>query len=234
MDIKRSLLLIFSSYGSFLCAQERTVDTIYVFDSQMSRVKLFHKVNTLTPKDIEKNSTSLSDLLRYQSSIYIKENGRGAVSSPSFRGSTAQQTAFVWNGININSTFLGQADVNNTSLFGYDQLEVKAGGGSVIYGSGAIGGSIHLNNTLDFNKGFHGSLFSEVASFDTYNNFLKASFSNDRFCFKVSGNYSISQNEYAVPESKVTEEGYINRNGRYYNTGFNYQTSDAILAEPAI
>jgi len=221
MDIKRSLLLIFSSYGSFLCAQEKTVDTIYVFDSQMSRVKLFHKVNTLTPKDIEKNSTSLSDLLRYQSSIYIKENGRGAVSSPSFRGSTAQQTAFVWNGININSTFLGQADVNNTSLFGYDQLEVKAGGGSVIYGSGAIGGSIHLNNTLDFNKGFHGSLFSEVASFDTYNNFLKASFSNDRFSFKVSGNYSISQNEYAVPESKVTEEGYINRNGRYYNTGFN-------------
>jgi hypothetical protein len=39
-------------------------------------------------------------------------------------------------------------------LFGYDQIGIKAGGGSVTYGSGAIGGSIHLNNILDFNKGF--------------------------------------------------------------------------------
>src|ERR1700750_995263 len=164
MDIKRSLLLLCSSYGSFLFGQEKAVDTIYIFDNQMSKVKLFHPVRTITQKDIEKNSTNLSELLRYQSSIYIKENGRGAVSSPSFRGTTAQQTAFVWNGININSSFLGQGDVNNIPLFGYDQIDVKAGGGSVVYGSGAIGGSIHLNNILDFNRGFKGSVFSEVAS----------------------------------------------------------------------
>jgi vitamin B12 transporter len=220
MDIKRSLLLIFSSYGCFLFGQEKTIDTVYIFDSQMNKVKLFHKVNTLTAKDIEKNSTNLSDALRFQSQVYIKENGRGAVSSPSFRGTHASHTAFVWNGININSTFLGQGDINNNSLFGYDQLEVKSGGGSVIYGSSAIGGSIHLNNSLAFNRGFGASVFSEVASFGTFTNFTKASFSNDRFSFKVSGNYSISQNDYEVPE-----EEYINRNGRYYNTSVNIGTS---------
>jgi vitamin B12 transporter len=220
MDIKRSLLLIFSSYGCFVFGQEKTIDTVYIFDSQMNKVKLFHKVNTLTAKDIEKNSTNLSDALRFQSQVYIKENGRGAVSSPSFRGTHASHTAFVWNGININSTFLGQGDINNNSLFGYDQLEVKSGGGSVIYGSSAIGGSIHLNNSLAFNRGFDASVFSEVASFGTFTNFTKASFSNDRFSFKVSGNYSISQNDYDVPE-----EEYINRNGRYYNTSVNIGTS---------
>ena len=97
-----------------------------------------------------KNSSNLSEVLRFQSAVYIKENGRGAVSSPSFRGTTAQQTAFVWNGININSTFLGQGDVNNLNLLGYDQLEIKSGGGSVIYGSGAIGGTIHLNNECPY------------------------------------------------------------------------------------
>ncbi|SEM10226.1 iron complex outermembrane recepter protein [Chryseobacterium taichungense] len=229
MDIKKSLLLIFSAYGCFLSAQEKAIDTVYVFDNQMNKVKLFHKVNTIKPQDFEKNSTNLSELLRFQSQVYIKENGRGAVSSPSFRGTSAGHTAFVWNGININSTFLGQGDVNNIPLFGYDELEVKAGGGSVQYGSSAIGGSIHLNNNLEFNKGFHALLYSEAGSFDTFNNFLKGSFSNDKFSFKVSGNYFISQNDYEVPEKE-----YINRNGRYYNTSINIGTSYKIAPHQTI
>lgn len=229
MNIKRSLLLFFSCYGCFLFSQEKAVDTVYVFDNQMSRVKLFHNVNTLTATDIQKNSANLSEALRFQSSLYIKENGRGAVSSPSFRGTTAQHTAFVWNGININSNFLGQGDINNIPLFGHDQMEIKAGGGSVIYGSGAIGGSIHLNNELSFNKGFNGSVYSEVLSFDTYNNFVKAAFSNDKFSFKASGNYFISQNDY-----EVEEENYINRNGRYHNATFNVGASYKIANHQTI
>lgn len=221
MDIKRSLLLLCSSFGGFLFGQEKAVDTVYIFDSQMKKVKLFHPVRTITPKDIEKNSTNLSELLRFQSSIYIKENGRGAVSSPSFRGTTAQQTAFVWNGININSSFLGQGDVNNIPLFGYDQIDIKAGGGSVVYGSGAIGGSIHLNNILDFNSGFKALVYSEAASFDTYNNFAQAAFSNEKLSVKVSGSYITSQNDYKVPEFVVGNTGFHNTNGRYYNTSVN-------------
>lgn len=229
MDIKRSLVLLFSSYGCFLFAQEKTIDTIYVFDNQMNRVKLFHPVKIISAEEAEKNSSNLSELLRFQSQVFIKENGRGAVSSPSFRGTTAQQTAFVWNGININSNFLGQGDINNIALFGYDQIGIKAGGGSVVYGSGAIGGSIHLNNTLDFNKGFHGSLFSEVASFNTYNNFVKGSYSNDKFSFKASGNYSVSENNY-----EVSDLNYINRNGNYYNTTFNAGASYKITNDHKI
>lgn len=220
MNIKKSLALAFSAYGCFLFGQEKIIDTVYIFDSQMNKVKRFHQVNTISPEDVKKNSTNLSELLRFQSPVYIKENGRGAVSSPSFRGTSAGHTAVVWNGININSNFLGQADLNNIPLFGYDRLEVKSGGGSVQYGSSAIGGSIHLNDQLEFGKGFQGSLYSEAASFGTYINFAKAGFSNDRFSFKASAHYSISQNDYEVKEKE-----YINRNGRYYNTTFNIGTS---------
>ena len=219
MGIKRSSVFVFAVCNlSLYFGQEKSIDTVYIFDNQMNKVKLFHKITTLSLSDIQKNSSNLSEVLRFQSPVYIKENGRGAVSSPSFRGTTAQQTAFVWNGININSQFLGQGDMNNIALFGYDQLEVKAGGGSVIYGSGAVGGSIHLNNDINFNQGFSGSLNAEVASFGTFNNFLKASFSNEKFSFKASGSHSVSENEYEVPESR----NYINRNGKYYNTNFNF------------
>ncbi len=229
MDKKKSLVLIFSAYGCFLSAQEKAIDTVYIFDNQMNKVKLFHNINTISPKDFEKNATNLSELLRFQSQLYIKENGRGAVSSPSFRGTSAGHTAFVWNGININSAFLGQGDVNNIPLFGYDDLEVKAGGGSVQYGSSAIGGSIHLNNNLEFNKGTHAFLYSEAASFGTFNNFLRTSFSNEKFSVKVSGNYVISQNDYEVPEKE-----YINRNGRFYNSSINIGASYKIAPHQTI
>ncbi|MDV2446239.1 TonB-dependent receptor [Elizabethkingia anophelis] len=204
-----------------LCmAQEKIIDTVYVFDNQINKVRNFHNVTKLTSSDLEKNATNLSEVLRFQSPVYIKENGRGAVSSPSFRGTTAQQTAFVWNGININSSFLGQGDINNTGLLGYDQLDIKPGGGSVIYGSGAIGGSIHLNNTLEFNKGLKGSLYSEAGSYETFNTLLRTSYSNEKFSIKFSGNYTISKNDY-----EVDEKNYINRNGNYYNTTFNFGLS---------
>ncbi len=201
-------------------AQEKIIDTVYVFDNQINKVRNFHNVTKLTSSDLEKNATNLSEVLRFQSPVYIKENGRGAVSSPSFRGTTAQQTAFVWNGININSSFLGQGDINNTGLLGYDQLDIKPGGGSVVYGSGAIGGSIHLNNTLEFNKGLKGSLYSEAGSYETFNTLLRTSYSNEKFSIKFSGNYTISKNDY-----EVDEKNYINRNGNYYNTTFNFGLS---------
>ena len=197
-------------------AQEKAIDTVYIFDSQLKNSKKFHKIENLDEADLLKNSTNLSEVLRFQSPVYIKENGRGMVSSPSFRGTSAQQTAFIWNGININSIFLGQGDINNLNLLGYDQLEIKSGGGSVIYGSGAIGGTVHLNNELSFNKGFKTSFFAEGGSYNTFNSFLKSSYSNDHLSVKVSGNFVKSDNDYEVPEKK-----YLNLNGEYNNRTFN-------------
>lgn len=200
----------------FAQENEQKIDTVVVFDQQLKRLKNLQKVITLSPEDIIQNADNLSDLLRFQSPLYIKENGRGASASPSFRGTTAQQTAFVWNGININSQFLGQGDVNNISFLTADALEVKSGGGSVIYGSGAIGGSIHLNNNLQFSKGFNSHLYSEIGSFGTFINLFKTSYSNGKWSVKFAGNYTISQNDFEVEERQ-----FLNRNGKYDQTNLN-------------
>ena len=199
-----------------ISAQETLIDTVFI-DNQFSKAGKSAKILRINSDQILENATSLSDLLRFQSSIYIKENGRGATSSPSFRGTGAQRTAFVWNGINVNSIFLGQGDINNLNPLSYDNVGIKFGGGSVIYGSGAIGGSVHLNNILDFDKGFHGSLFSEYGSIGTLNSFIKTKYSNEKLSFSFSANHSKSDNAYEVPEKK-----FVNRNGEYQNTGFNF------------
>lgn len=197
-------------------SQEKTIDTVYIFDNQLNNSRKVQKINKLTQEDLLKNTANLSDVLHFQSPINIRENGRGMVSSPSFRGTTAQQTAFIWNGINVNSQFLGQGDINNLNLLGYDNLEVKSGGGSVIYGSSAIGGTVHLNNELTFNKGFRNSFFAEYGSFKTVNSFLKSSYSDDKFSVKLAANYVESENNYEVPE-----RNYLNLKGQYSNKTFN-------------
>ena len=199
----------------FIFSQEKTIDTVFIQDQQFRNSQKTQTIISLSEEDLQKNSTNISEVLRFQSPVYIKENGRGMVSSPSFRGTTAQQTAFVWNGININSLFLGQSDMNNIGLFTADQLRIKSGGGSVIYGSGAIGGTVHLDNTLSFNKGFTGNFFTEDGSFETFNSKLKAGFSTEKFSFNASGSFSSSENDYEVPE-----KDYKNLSGQYENKSF--------------
>ncbi|WP_313215248.1 TonB-dependent receptor domain-containing protein [Soonwooa sp.] len=213
--MKRLFFYFSFIFPIFGFAQEAVIDTVYV-DSQFENAKNFSKIKVIKSDDVLRNATSLSDLLSFQTPIYIKENGRGMVSSPSFRGTTAQQTAFVWNGININSQFLGQGDINNIPFLGYDNIAVKSGGGSVLYGSSAIGGSIHLNNSFGYNKGFKGQIFSEFASYETLNSLLKSSFSNDKVSFQFSLSHNQSKNDYDV------DEKYVNRNGAYNNTGVNF------------
>lgn len=213
--MKRIVTFFLISLLHQVSAQESLIDTLFI-DNQFSKVSKTAKTSNLTSDKILENSTSLSDLLRFQSNIYIKENGRGSTSSPSFRGTLASHTAFVWNGININSIFLGQGDINNLNPLSYENVGIKFGGGSVIYGSGAIGGSIHLNNSLDYNKGFEGTVFSEYGSFATINSLVRGKFSNENFSFNADINHSQSKNDF-----EITEKKFINRNGEYQNTSFN-------------
>lgn len=213
--MKRIITFFLISLLHQVSAQESLIDTVFI-DNQFSKVSKTAKTSNLTSDKILENSTSLSDLLRFQSNIYIKENGRGSTSSPSFRGTLASHTAFVWNGININSIFLGQGDINNMNPLSYENVGIKFGGGSVIYGSGAIGGSIHLNNSLDYNKGFEGTVFSEYGSFATINSLVRGKFSNENFSFNADINHSQSKNDF-----EITEKKFINRNGEYQNTSFN-------------
>lgn len=216
--MKNTYLLLCTFFCTLSFGQdlEKEIDTVFIFDRSLSKSEKFQKTTKFNSEEIRRNSNSLSELLEFQSSIYIKENGRGMSSSPSFRGTTAQQTAVLWNGININSSFLGQSDLNNISTLDYNQISIKSGGGSLAYGSNAIGGTVHLNNILSYNKGFEGTLFAEYGSFETLNNNLNASYSNEKFAINFSGSFSKSENDY-----EVEEKNFVSDNAKYSKKSFN-------------
>ncbi len=191
------------------------LDVIEISDFQLKNNSKSQQVSVLNDSVIEKNRSSLTQLLNYNSVIYFKENGLGMVSSPSFRGTTAQQTAVIWNGININSQFNGQTDFNTVNTSGFNQISVRSGGGSAIYGSSAIGGSVHLNNTLKFGNFFKNKLQLRYGSFNTFEGNYRVEVATEKFSVEAGISRISSDNDYPFPDSERK-----NTNGNFYNTNF--------------
>src|SRR5690625_885590 len=144
-----------------------TLGTVYLADNKLDEFSVGQTLTRLSDSTLLHSVPSLTQLLEFHTPIYFKENGRGMVYSPSFRGTTASQTAVMWNGININSDFNGQTDFNTINSGVYDNIKVRAGGGSVIYGSGAVGGTVHLNTNLQYGNAFENRLHLGYGSYNT-------------------------------------------------------------------
>lgn len=216
---KKLALFLALTACSLIWAQQDSIfhlREVVLSDTQLKNFSIAQNIIQLNDSVIQKNQASLTSLLLNNSVIYFKENGNGMVSSPSFRGTTAQQTAVIWNGININSQLNGQTDFNTLTTRDFNSIVVRSGGGSVIYGSGAVGGTIHLNNEVSFKEKFENQLRLNYGSFSTYGANYNLDVAND----KISANASVSHNQ---SENDYEYIGYDkrNENGQYQNTSFN-------------
>ena len=192
-------------------------DTIQLGEVNLSDQSLLRFSETqsktfLSDSLIQRNNASLGSLLQFNSLLYIKENGAGMVASPSFRGTTASQTAVIWNGININSSFLGQTDFNAVNTLSADHIMIKPGGGSMAYGSGAIGGSIHLNNEIVFNKSWENRVALNYGSYNAYGFNFRSGYSDEKFSMDLNFARNGSDNDFEIQNSDAK-----NRNGQFYN-----------------
>lgn len=213
--MKKKILLLCSLVGiQFLQAQEETVqlDEAVISDRHLVKFAETQTKSVLSDSLLDHNSANLTNLLQFNSHLYFKENGAGMVSSPSFRGTSASHTAVIWNGINVNSSFLGQSDFNVLNVRSADQLVIKSGGGSVAYGSSAIGGSIHLNNELKFKKGLENQVLANYGSYDAYGLNLKSNYSTDNVSLNFNLGRNGSDNDFEIPDWNRK-----NLNGRYYH-----------------
>ncbi|MFD0931047.1 TonB-dependent receptor plug domain-containing protein [Psychroflexus salinarum] len=205
---------LFTTLGFAQFDSIQKLDEVFVVDRQINRFSTGQLIFNFSSSNLQDSPGTLTDVLQQNTSIFFKQNGFGMVSSPTFRGTTAQQTAVVWNGFNINSQFNGQTDFNTLLVDGFDELSVRPGGGSVIYGTGAIGGSIHLKNKMRFNGETNLTLSARAGSFSTYQNLLKASTSNDKWSLSLALSRLSSENDYDWPG---TSRQNLNGQFEHYN-----------------
>jgi len=207
----------------------QTLDEVTLSDVKLKRYNSGYKIATLNDSIINKSAQSLTSLLAVNSNIYFKEFGFGMLSSPSFRGTNASQTAVVWNGININSQLNGQTDFNNEIASNYSSISIRSGGGSVQYGSGAIGGSVHLNNKLKFTNHFENSLRTTYGSFETSTINYLLSTGNHNWTTTIGLSRINSKNDYKfLGTDRRNENGAYNKQNLTANFGYFISKSNVL------
>ncbi|SHF90241.1 iron complex outermembrane recepter protein [Arenibacter palladensis] len=223
---KKQIFLFFIGLLAFAQVFGQSDGVIVLDEVVLSDAKLLHfskgaKIRVVNDSIQQKSGSSLTDLLRYNSNIYFKENGYGMVSSASFRGTNAQQTAVVWNGININSQLTGQTDFNTLIPGNYGDVVVRSGGGSVQYGSGAVGGTVLLNDSFKFNEGWRNSLETSYGSFNTSKLAFNTSLGKEKTFFHIGINHIASDNDYKyLGTNRRNENGAYDQLNLNANVGF--------------
>ncbi|RXM42015.1 TonB-dependent siderophore receptor [Flavobacterium sp. YO64] len=219
MTLKIRFACLFLLLCQSILAQKDSINNlkeVLVSDANLKKYSNSQSVLKLNDSIISKNEALLTDLLNFNSTLYFKEYGRGMLSTVSFRGTTSSQTAVIWNGININSQMNGSTDFNTISGSDYNSVSVKAGGGSVIYGSGAIGGTVHLNNDMSFYKLFENNLRLDYGSFNTIGINYKTNISNEKWSAQIGFSKNSSTNDYKYLNRYTWRgEQRWNQNGQY-------------------
>ena len=216
-------VLLFGSIKTYaqkdtLVHRNKLEEVIIYADKKLKNHSTGYKIVELKDSLLLKNTESFSHLLRFNAPIYIREYGAGGTSSANFRGTSASNTAVVWNGININSLNNAQTGFNSLTASLYDNLAVRSGGGSIEYGTGAIGGTIHLNDEIKFlktPKATH-QIVSSFGSYNTSHNLYKFNFSNQKLNTNIGIAYNRSDNDY-----KLLDTEFKNTNGQYENLSLN-------------
>ena len=209
-------ILLFSSKTFAQIDSIQQLKVINLSSVKLQKHSKGYKVLKLSDSVILKNTESFTTLLRFNTPIYLKEYGSGGTSTASFRGTSASNTAVIWNGININSINNGQTGFNTLTVNLIDDIDVRSGGGSIEFGSGAIGGTIHLNDQLSFGNHLTNQIVSSLGSYNTYNNLYKFSYGKDKVAVKFGASYNESENDYEW----LGTDDLKNENGAYNNLSF--------------
>ncbi len=149
-----------------------------------------------------RTSYTLAEQLAFGNSIHIRSYGAGGLSTLSLQGSSAVHSAVVWNGFNVQSVMNGTSDLSLTPTFFVDELGLQSGSATHLWGSGAVGGSVLLNNKPAFGKGLILKSNTETGSFGRFSQQAKVAFGTQKWYGSVKGFYTEAENSYSLVDSR--------------------------------
>jgi vitamin B12 transporter len=139
---------------------------------------------------------NIGDVLQNLTPLSIKAYGSG-LSTATSRGTGSRHTALVWNGLNIQNGLIGLSDLSALEVGAVDKMYVKFGGSSALFGSGAIGGAIFIDNTLENTTGFHGNVGFNAGSFGLFGENIKLKLGNENIAGQVRISHQKALNNFA-------------------------------------
>jgi len=205
--LKKILIILFLSISVYSSGQNQIKsDTIInmkeavIVSNRILQYTSASKIQTIdTFALINNKSNTLSDIISSQSLVQINSYGAGATSGPSFRGTGGAHTAVLWNGFDLNDVLNGGVDFSQIPVFFLDDVKLQFGGCSALYGSGAIGGSVNLNNNLLFDQGIVTSVMASYGSFSNHFEGIEFKVSKEKsaIAIRIFNHYSKNDFDYS-------------------------------------
>lgn len=142
---------------------------------------------------------NLDALMAEAPSVYIKNYGLGGIATPAFRGTGAGHTQIYWEGIPLNASTLGLQDFSLVSSALIDKVELLYGGGSLIEGSGGLGGAITLANEkwdAKWKTGYRHKISQEIGSFSSFRTAYNANYAGQKLAGSTRFSYATAKNDF--------------------------------------
>jgi len=199
----------------FLCAQVDT--TLLIQEINISETSIRNK-NIGGTKDViyqgeHSSSQDLTTLLTLNGDLYIKSYGSNSLGTSSIRGGSAGHTLLLWNGVPLQSPTLGLLDFSLIPHQLMDKIDVQKGGNSALWGSGAIGGVINLENKMETASYLSGDL--RFGSFGNVSGTIKMAYGNNSYFGKTKVSYTQAENNFKY---RVSDQSPLIEQA---NAGFN-------------
>ncbi len=141
-------------------------------------------------------TSSLADVLSQNSAIFVKSSGRATLATASLRGTAPSHTVVSWNGIRLASPMLGMVDLSMIPSYLADNGEVYHGATSVSVTGGGLGGAVVLSTRADTLKGVGIKYIQNIASYDSFDEFLRFNYASGRWAFSTRALVSSSDNDF--------------------------------------
>jgi len=148
-------LLVVGSNSFALAASEESQGKEVIMDEVIvtatktpeKRKDIPNSIVIKSKKDIQTSGAkNIGELLANEPGIDWQSYGNygGAAQEIRIRGMQGNATQVLVNGINVNSPSYGSADVGKIPIENIERIEIVKGSGSLLYGSGAMGGTVNI------------------------------------------------------------------------------------------
>ncbi|MDX5348472.1 MAG: TonB-dependent receptor, partial [Hymenobacteraceae bacterium] len=192
-----ALLLAASGVRAQTDTLQAKVQEVQITASHESRFAVgsrYVKVDSLALEQYR--SSSLADLLQRYTPLYFKTYGHGMLATVSFRGTAANHTAVLWNGLNISLPTLGLTDFSTIPATALTSVAVQHGPAGANYGSASLGGTVLLGSELEFGKQLKIETRQETGSFGYRYHSGAVQAGNKKLVSRTSYFYSEAENNF--------------------------------------
>ncbi len=165
--------------------------------------------------DLYKNQ-HLSDYLQAETPLSIRTYGTG-LASVAVRGMAANHTAILWNGINLQNPLNGLNDMALLDVGSTQRIDVKLGGNSALFGSGAIGGVVYLDNEKPKTDGFHGQIGYGLGSYGFRNEQAQLDFKKKKIGGSLRIAHQAAKNDFLFRNTAEIGQPLQNATHAAYN-----------------